>query len=81
MGQQHQKTGAIAMHRELHFKLSKLRPAAHEVRLQKDEKSGRVNVSPLTIYPLNDMAHSYKQCTFKDTSRTRGRIKQAWMVF
>lgn len=67
--------GAIAMHRVLHFRLSKLRPTVREVRLQKDERSARLNVSPLALYPLNDMAHSYKQLTFKDTSRTSERIK------
>lgn len=58
------------MHRVLHLRLSKLRPAAREVRLQKDERSTRLNVSPLALYPLNDMAHSYKQLAFKDTSRS-----------
>lgn len=58
---------AIAMHQVLHLRLSKLRPAAREVRLQKDERSTRLNVSPLALYPLNDMAHSYKQLAFKDT--------------
>lgn len=62
--------GAIAMHQVLHLRLSKLRPAVREVRLQKDERSTRLNVSPLAPYPLNDMAHSYKQLAFKDTSRS-----------
>lgn len=61
---------AIAMHQVLHLRLNKLRPAAREVRLQKDERSTRLNVSPLAPYPLNDMAHSYKQLAFKDTSRS-----------
>lgn len=43
--------------------------------MQKDERSARLNVSPLALYPLNDMAHSYKQLTFKDTSRSSERIK------
>lgn len=67
--------GAIAMHRVLHFRVSKLRPAAREVRLQKDERSTRLNVSSLALYPLNDMAHSYKQLAFKDTCRSSERIK------
>ena len=68
--------GAIAMHRALRFRLSKLRPAAREVRLQKDERSARLNVSPPALYPLNDTAHSYKQLAFKDTSSRPGeRIK------
>lgn len=70
--------GGIAMHRALHFRLSKLRPAACEVRLQKGKRSGRLNVSPLTLYPLNDMVHSYKQLTFKDTSTTSEKMKQIW---
>lgn len=65
---------AIAMHRVLHFRMSKLRPTAREVRLQKDERSARLNVSPLALYPLNDMAHSYKQLAFKDTSGPSERI-------
>ena len=75
MGQQHLKTGAIAMHRVLPFRLSKLRPTAREVRLQKGERSARLNVSPLALYPLNDTAHSYKQLAFKDTCRSSERIK------
>lgn len=71
--------GAIAMHRALHFRLSKLRPTAREVRLQKDERSGRLNVSPLSLYLLNDMAHSYKQLSFKDTSRTCERKEHTWI--
>lgn len=78
MGQQHLKTGAIAMHRVLHFRLSKLRPTACEVRLQKDKRSARLNVSPRALYPLNDMAHSYKQLTFKDTCMPGERIKTDW---
>lgn len=68
MGQQHLKTGAFAMHRASRFRLSKLIPAAREVRLQKDERSTRLNVSLLALYPINDKAHSYEQLTFKDTS-------------
>lgn len=67
--------GAIAMHRLLHFRRSKLRPTAREVRLQKDERNARLNVSPLALYPLNDMAHSYKQLAFKDTSRSSEGVK------
>ncbi len=66
---------AIAMRRVLHFRLSKLRPTAREVRLQKDDRRVRLNVSSLALYPLNDMAHSYKQLAFKDTSRSSERIK------
>lgn len=66
--------GAIAMHRVLRFRLSKLRPAAREVRLQKDERSTRLNVSLLALYPINDKAHSHKQLAFKDTSRSCERI-------
>lgn len=53
---------------------SKLRPAAREVRLQKDERSMRLNVPPLAPYPLNDTALSYKQLTLKDTSRPSDKI-------
>lgn len=60
----------IVMHRVLCFTLSKLRPGAREVRLQKDERSTRLNVSPLALYRLHDMAHSYEQITFKDSSRS-----------
>lgn len=67
--------GAIAMHRALHFELCKLRPIARKVRLQKDEKSARLNVSPLALYPLNDKAHSHKQLAFKDTGKSGGRMK------
>lgn len=67
--------GAIAMHRVLHFSLSKLRPTAREVRLQRDERSAGLNVSPLALYPLNDTAHSYKQLSFKDASRSSERKK------
>lgn len=38
---------------------------------KKDEKSARLNVSPLALYPLNDM-----QLQFGDTSRTSERIKR-----
>lgn len=66
---------AIAMHRVLRFRLSRLTPTAREVRLQKDERSVRLNVSPLALYPLNDIAHSYKQLAFKDTSWTSEKNK------
>ena len=67
---------AIAMHRALHFRLSKLRHTAREVRLQKDEKSARLNVSPPALYPINDMAHSYKQLAFKDTRRSSEMVEK-----
>lgn len=56
------------MHRVSRFSLSKLRPSAREVRLQKDERSTRLNVSLLALYPANDKAHSYEQLAFKDAS-------------
>ena len=72
---------AIAMHRVLHFSLSKLRPTAREVRLQRDERSARLNVSPLALYPLNDTAHSYKQLSFKDASKSsEGKKNTVWYV-
>jgi len=42
---------------------------------KEDEKSARLNVPPLALYPLNDRAHSYRQLTFKDTSRFGGRVE------
>lgn len=43
--------------------------------MQKDERSARLNVSSLALYPLNDMAHSYKQLAVKDTRRSSERRK------
>lgn len=69
VGQQHPKTGSLLCTACYISDWASWDLWPVRLDCKKDEWTARLNVSSPALYPLNDMAHSYEQFTFKDTSR------------